>query len=371
MAGTFHPFPKLPAELRLKIWEQAMIEERPNRRIILYMSRVVPFKKMISPLLLVNFESRTCAKAFYNVNLDIYAVPPLSEDQVEVLDRQKQWARIPGIEDASNGEIQSYNDSWLESYTEELRSAPADESESESEFEYLGWSLELNDEGWPIDLKVHWSDFVRDKLPEFGSYSAAKAETSGPTTGAFYISPEHDVFIDGYECGMHFHIDKASEILGDDCSEIKGMACHHISAKLNPAIRKRVTTLVLLIPSLDTPRWHCVFAEYNEIDLDRHPLSDWTRHRDRWRQKTFPCVRAHFTLNNCSYGNTKFLETLTEGDDVELSRVIDEWVTKASFKNRKGNVVRKFEKKKRYGNGPGVEKPNWTRDLMAHWDISK
>lgn len=71
---------------------------------------------------------------------------------------------------------------------------------------------------------------------------------SGATKGAFYISPEHDVFIDGYECGRNFHIENASEIFGANLDDPQRPACHHISAMLTAAIRERVSTLVRARP---------------------------------------------------------------------------------------------------------------------------
>lgn len=121
MAETFHQFPNLPKELRLKIWEQVMIEARPSRRIIIDEGRVVPLKQLISPLLLVNYESRTCAKAFYNVKLDIYAVPPVTQDEVKHLDKQKNWDRIEGSERAVDGKIHGYNDEWVRHEFEKRR----------------------------------------------------------------------------------------------------------------------------------------------------------------------------------------------------------------------------------------------------------
>lgn len=287
----------------MQIWEQALISARPDRRILVYNSRVVPFKQFISPLLLVNYESRKCAKAFYNVKLDIYTVPPVSQDQVEDLDKQTHWNRIEGIERCENGKIQSYTDQYVDSIFEQRR--------VDSGFYERGWDtseedcmefirIDRDQRLYTVDLEEHWSEFVRDKLCDLGSSSVSQAETSGQTKGAFYISPEHDVFITDYDCGVHFCIDSASNILGEGFPRLRGPACHHISTELSAGTRQRVSTLVLvrISPSSGNSK-HCAFASEKilHFDKDLDTLNSWNwKHDTVWRKEIFPSVRAHFVL---------------------------------------------------------------------------
>ncbi|KAG6353480.1 hypothetical protein INS49_005661 [Diaporthe citri] len=396
IANTFHQFPNLPKELRLKIWEQVMIEARPSRRIIIDEGRVVPFKQLISPLLIVNYESRTCAQAFYNVKLDIYAVPPVTQDQVKHLDKQKNWNRIEGSERAVDGKVHGYNDEWVENEFEEQRQAVQSSFGSHYDPEERDYDIDKinrDEKEYTVDLEDHWSDFVRDELRVLGANSIRKAEASGPTTGAFYISPEHDVFITDYDCTAHFSIDSASGILGEDFPSIQDISCRHISEKLPAAICQRVSTLVLVRLShfwhiRDAEEFHyeerhCVFADNKAVraggwknGFDREFQSGWRqkqwetwclKSRTTWKKKTFPSVQAHFVLWHFDYGHEKgaFLTKLTKMNDVEISEGLQLW-EKGEF-NRNGKVIPGLKKKKcRFG----TEKADWARDLMAHWDIS-
>lgn len=274
-----------------------MINARPDRRILVYKRRVVPFKQFISPLLLVNFESRDLAKAFYNVKLDIYAVPPVSQDQVKYLDKQTHWNRIKGIERCENGKIKGYKDSYVNSLFQERR--------ARSGYYERTWytaedqRLNRDQRNYTIDLEEHWSDFVRDQLRDPGSSSVDQAETSGQTKGAFYISPEHDVFITDYDCGMHFCVESASIVLGEGFPRPRGTACHHISTELSAGTRQRVSTLVLVRISASLYTIHCAFARNRVIQFDKDLtlLDSWPWKRDTvWRKDIFPSVRAHFVL---------------------------------------------------------------------------
>jgi hypothetical protein len=65
-----------------------MIEARPGRRVIISeYFQIVPFKQLISPLLLVNRESRRSARAFYNVQVRIYPVLTPRDDDLPHLDK--------------------------------------------------------------------------------------------------------------------------------------------------------------------------------------------------------------------------------------------------------------------------------------------
>lgn len=391
MAETFHQFPDLPKELRLKIWEQAMIEARPSRRIIIDEGRVVPLKQLISPLLLVNYESRTCATAFYSVKLDIYAVPPVTQDQVKHLDKQKNWNRIKGSGKAVDGKIHGYEDEWVRNEFENRREDIEFSHDPSLDYECRAFEIagiDREEKKYTVDLEDHWSVFVRNKLRVLGARSIRRAETSGPTTGAFYISPEHDVFITDYDCTAHFSIDSASRILGTDFPSIQDISCRHISEKLPAAICQRVSTLVLVRlghfwKMRVAEERHCVFTNNKTVRVggckngfDGEFQAGWRpnqwetwclRSRRTWKMEIFPNVQAHFVLWHLDDGQEKgdFLTRITEMNDFKISECLELWGW-GEF-NRPGQVIPVMKKKKdRFS----AEKVDWARDLMAHWDTS-
>ncbi|KAI2473384.1 hypothetical protein F4781DRAFT_189784 [Annulohypoxylon bovei var. microspora] len=75
MTQIQHPtFAYLPTELRLQIWEDVLKQETEKRLVVIDLEHgsVYPMKRLISPLLTVNRESRELAKAFYNFVIDVY-----------------------------------------------------------------------------------------------------------------------------------------------------------------------------------------------------------------------------------------------------------------------------------------------------------
>ncbi|KAK8091667.1 hypothetical protein PG997_002028 [Apiospora hydei] len=81
--ADFTRFQDLAPELRRMIWRHAL-EEESSRRIVLVHRESLRISKwipsLISPLMLTTRESRLCAKDFYNVRVDVYAVPPVAPD---------------------------------------------------------------------------------------------------------------------------------------------------------------------------------------------------------------------------------------------------------------------------------------------------
>lgn len=71
------PFNRLPAELRLLIWDEVLLEESFNRIVLVIFpsKRIVPFKHLASPMLSVNREGRACAIKFYDVKLTVSHFP--------------------------------------------------------------------------------------------------------------------------------------------------------------------------------------------------------------------------------------------------------------------------------------------------------
>lgn len=359
-----------------------MVDARPNRRIPFYAFRIVPFKHLISPLLLVNLESRTCAKAFYNVKLDIYAVPPVDEDKVKLLDKKSHWDDIRDIEKAVNGKIRGYRDMWTiaefhRRRVEHFQHGDDDyDGDAFDEYEWADYQKSRREEDrYTVDLEEHWSLFVSSQLRKLGLESLARIDRSGPTTGAFYISPEHDVFVVDYSFGKHFCVEQAFKILGADFCNLKTTAYHHASEKMSRSTRNRVSTIVLVrVAPSSGNEMHCVFASDSIFRPDRNldPLDtdDW-HPETSWKVKgLFPCVRAYFVLRrNDRKPWHHFLEDLNDPDSAKLSKYLEQWGRESSFTDEEGRVAWKLEMKK--GTGYGLKKADWVRDLMAHWDTEK
>ncbi|KAI0831592.1 hypothetical protein F5Y06DRAFT_307732 [Hypoxylon sp. FL0890] len=86
----FSMFSKLPLEIRLQIWRMALHQETEKRFVIVdVMERFVyPMRRLISPLLAVNTESRETAMAFFNLKLDVHRNPNPRKTH-----RGSKWAR--------------------------------------------------------------------------------------------------------------------------------------------------------------------------------------------------------------------------------------------------------------------------------------
>ncbi|KAK9776317.1 hypothetical protein SCAR479_06929 [Seiridium cardinale] len=92
LAATFRLFSRLPIELRLIIWGYALSKES-TKRIVLYDSSrggLMPSKQLVSPLLLVNKESRDAAQGFYNLRLDVHV-------SIWAVDNKVQYGDTKGL----------------------------------------------------------------------------------------------------------------------------------------------------------------------------------------------------------------------------------------------------------------------------------
>ncbi|KAI0160779.1 hypothetical protein GGR57DRAFT_519668 [Xylariaceae sp. FL1272] len=96
----FTPFKLLPPELRLEVWEAALDEEAVNRLPVLLDTRIFPVKKLISPLLSVNVESRACALAFYDTKLTVYRLPLPEPDPVFY---EEHFVNVDGVDIETEG----------------------------------------------------------------------------------------------------------------------------------------------------------------------------------------------------------------------------------------------------------------------------
>ncbi|OTA97165.1 hypothetical protein M434DRAFT_386887 [Hypoxylon sp. CO27-5] len=77
--AQLHPFKfcKLPPEIRIQIWEIALHQETEKRLVVADVRDhvVYPMRRLISPLLTVNRESREIAKTFFSFTLDVHRIP--------------------------------------------------------------------------------------------------------------------------------------------------------------------------------------------------------------------------------------------------------------------------------------------------------
>ncbi|KAI1364975.1 hypothetical protein F5Y08DRAFT_196952 [Xylaria arbuscula] len=93
---TTFPFNTLPAELRLLIWDAALLNEA-NNRVVLVKSNIndwtsiYPTKILVSPFLLVNHESRGRAKRFYSDRLRVGTVTKRDWDSITVPVSRSKW----------------------------------------------------------------------------------------------------------------------------------------------------------------------------------------------------------------------------------------------------------------------------------------
>ncbi|KAH6657301.1 hypothetical protein BKA67DRAFT_554913 [Truncatella angustata] len=71
-------FDQLPEELRLKIWEDALEDEYCSRLVFFCAKTgtLLPTRNLVSPLLIVNQESRECALTERRHTVIVYKIPP-------------------------------------------------------------------------------------------------------------------------------------------------------------------------------------------------------------------------------------------------------------------------------------------------------
>ncbi|KAI1880069.1 hypothetical protein JX265_001690 [Neoarthrinium moseri] len=76
--SSFHPFPQLPIELRLAIWEIVLEDEAAKRVTVCFGRRTIansvyllPTSQYCSSILSASKESRICALEWYNVKVEV------------------------------------------------------------------------------------------------------------------------------------------------------------------------------------------------------------------------------------------------------------------------------------------------------------
>ncbi|KAL1848529.1 hypothetical protein Daus18300_013582 [Diaporthe australafricana] len=329
-ATTLDRFSELPTELRLLIWEQALLEASRDRYILLYDNRVVPFRRFISPLLLASRESRGCARAFYHVKVNVHAVPDCLrhnedlEDLASDLNKKTHWDRLTNSYEIVNGVIENY-----------LTEDPM-------------WGFRLI----RVDLEQHWSNYVTWVLRGIGQHRVRKVRDSGPSTGAFYISPEHDLFLCSYEFGTNFCIDIKMAILEQDHPGANDIFCRHISAKLPIAACQQVYTSVYVKPP-QYPK-DCIFHDDRVIWLNwgsrflNSGEASAKNVRRRWKTTAFPNLGAYYALEiNQLEEYFGFLARLTDPSEVGEPLQLRKWI----WQERDGGKKRVLVDEERSTNG--------------------
>lgn len=72
------PFSSFPSELRIQVWNEALVNESDARLVVTYYpdvpnagTHILPYAGLVSPLLSVSVESRQCALTFYSLRLPV------------------------------------------------------------------------------------------------------------------------------------------------------------------------------------------------------------------------------------------------------------------------------------------------------------
>lgn len=123
-------------------------------------------------------------------------------------------------------------------------------------------------------------------------------------------------------------------------------------------------------PSL--PR-HCVFARHKEIDPRGHPSADTSAELDL---KDFPSVKSYLRLRCWFCNEPGFLQKLIEADGPKLSTILEQFIRDGFHLNRHGEKVWHFKRTKSFPEwaewaGWSADLADWTRELMAHWDVGQ
>lgn len=308
----FPRFPRLPTELRLFIWKEALFEASSDRYILLYRNRVVPFRRFISPLLLANRESRGCATAFYHVKINVHAVTeyPHVGPEPSFLTMKEHRERVIGSNEVVDGVIENYlieNAAWGYKHTR-------------------------------VDLEQHWSKYVGWVLSLHAKRFVDEVKDSDPTTGAFYINPEHDLFLCGYDCGSSFCTDMKMALLEQDHPGPNDISCRHISAVLSAAICQQVNKSVYVRP----PQFpvDCIFDTEGTIwvtwisdCMDSRGAGEWQVHKF-WNTTAFPNLCAYYMLElNRPEEYLCFLARLTDPSKIGQPLQLRKWI----WQERDGN----------------------------------
>ncbi|KAK8090354.1 hypothetical protein PG997_005315 [Apiospora hydei] len=113
-APTFPYFPRLPAELQIMVWKEFAHAEASSRAVVVHTTQEIdedgerrratlhflPLKRLISPLLTVNVQSRAVALRHYKTRINLFELPapvpsilPFWLDDAEDLQGPRSWSQ--------------------------------------------------------------------------------------------------------------------------------------------------------------------------------------------------------------------------------------------------------------------------------------
>ncbi|ROV88262.1 hypothetical protein VSDG_09021 [Cytospora chrysosperma] len=280
MATSFQKFPDLTSELRLMIWNEALLGERNSRTVILQDDRVMPLKHLISPLLSVNYESRTCAQAFYNVKLDVYAVPKAQDEPIGGLIANADY-----------------------------------------------WTSRLG-KGGIAPYRAAIRRIIHDVVAPMAIERAAHR------MGTVYVNLEQDTLILGYECGLHLLPDMKMKLLGETHPDPEDFPWAYITSKLPAAACEKASSLIRItvtIPRLSPSdpnlrdnlyRFAGEFPNHLALVSIRYSKRDAGR---LWKENLFPRPRYLYNLPLDMLEHDRFLHRIiTSGGCLPYN--LERWV---------------------------------------------
>lgn len=158
----FINFPLLPKELRDQIWQEALLKpEKRTRVVVLYVGfsghgkgkHVMPCKHLISPLLVVNNESRKHALKFYHVKLPVYRV-----GQVDLRHIQVEDPDLGDFKAYKRNILHIHDDDWFEYQESKMQRLHSTSFNNYNSKDYPG------DEYDDDFVKKHYKDYVHTEL---------------------------------------------------------------------------------------------------------------------------------------------------------------------------------------------------------------
>ncbi|KAI1320311.1 hypothetical protein F5Y16DRAFT_417502 [Xylariaceae sp. FL0255] len=302
--AEFTVFRRLPKELRLEIWEEALREELHIRRTQLVLilhdfKRIVPMKHLVSPFLSVNRESRSCALKQYKTKLSVYKVPLPEPDKEAFLEflgerRWDMWMRRKGVglitstsegpdlrevaqEDAAQEGVILGEDTHFEEHTaldEDTDSEgdadfeePSDNEDSDFAFEDFDDKPWLDTELFHRNTEKPIQNIEKVGVPLGVIYINSKAERF-----AICYENEYDDLEEPYRMLEPFWVDAAARLRGQSKSSEPGQASwQYITQEIRPRTLSRIKSVVLVEHWVDEYDgtlfdYDMTFDEYAELN---------------------------------------------------------------------------------------------------------
>ncbi|KAK8057239.1 hypothetical protein PG996_011176 [Apiospora saccharicola] len=241
--AEFSLFSDFAPEIRCMIWRHALEEESSNRMVLVHQDslRIMPSKSLRSSLMLASHESRLCAKELYNIQIDVYAMPPLivPEDDCYEAMCSRIWPNEDEDHDHKNWERMAY-------------------------------------------YCTEWDRFVLS--PEFELVPEHESPCLG-SMAPFWEEIRFDI------CLPHFTFDLQHEFLGPDSScpwaeEHREGQWHHASGPLSPHVRHMIRKVVAVFDSQDVNRYNAA----------RQHAYSGGQAAGYWRSDIFDAIEAYLLL---------------------------------------------------------------------------